>query len=123
MTVPLIRSLFTRFGWLFFYPAFFAVASLPVVHVLGGREAVGFGAAALAWLIFGRLIVFAAYAFPLSKATSPLVSRLVLGAIVDGVAVYAVYRYDVRCIWGVLAAIAFAEVFFWWPDRQTADND
>jgi hypothetical protein len=119
-TVSASRSFIGRFAWVLFYPAFFAAAALPVVRVLGVREAVGFAAAALAWLIFGRLIVFAVYAFPIAKVTSPVVSRLILSVVVDGIAIYAVYRYDVRCMWGALAAIAVAEILFWSPERSTA---
>ena len=103
-----------------FYPAFIAAASLPVVHVLGIRDAVFFGLAALAWLMFGRLIVFGVLGYAITRMTSAHVSRVMLSALVDGIAVYAAYRLDVRCIWGALAAIVFAEVFLWWPESQTA---
>ena len=58
MPGSMTSSWFRSFLAVMFYPAFLAAASLPVVHVLGIRDAVFFGLAALAWLMFGRLIVF-----------------------------------------------------------------
>lgn len=103
-----------------FYPAFLAAAALPVIHVLGIRDAVFFGLAELAWLMFGRLIVFGVLGYAITKVTSAHVSRVVLSALVDSIAVYAAYRLDVRCIWGALTAIVFAEVFLWWPEGRAA---
>src|SRR5258708_7967803 len=103
-----------------FYPAFLAAASLPVIRVLGIRNAVFFGVAALAWLMFGGLIVFGGFGYAIARVTSAHVSRVVLSALVDGIAVYAVYHLDVRCVWGALTAIVFAEVFLWWPEGRSA---
>jgi hypothetical protein len=101
-----------------FYPALFAAASLPVIHVLGMRDAFLFGLAALGWLMFGRLIVYGVLGYAITKISSALVARVVLSVIVDGIAIYAAYRLDVRCVWGALAAIAFTDVFLWWPERD-----
>jgi len=109
-------SWFRSFLAVMFYPAFIASASLPVVHVLGIRGALSFGLAALAWLIFGRLLVFGALGYVIAKVTSAILSRVFLSALVDSIAMYAAYRLDVRCVWGALMAIVFAEVFFWWPE-------
>jgi hypothetical protein len=113
-------SWFRSFLAVMFYPAFLSAASLPVLHVLGMRNAVVFGLEALAWLMFGRLIVFGVFGYAIAKVTSAHVSRVVLSALVDGIAVYAAYRLDVRCVWGALTAIVFAEVFLWWPEGGAA---
>src|SRR5947199_126707 len=99
MNASWLRSLLA----VLFYPALLAAASLPVIHVLGIRDAFLFGLAAPAWLMFGRLIVYGVLGYAFTKITSALVARVVLSVIVDGIAIYAAYRLDVRCVWGALA--------------------
>jgi hypothetical protein len=114
------RSFADRFGCLIGGPAFAVAVGLPVVPQLGIRGGISFGLAALGWFFFGRLLVTASCVLPLAKLSSLTVARFVCSALVDGLAVYAVWHIDVRCLWGAAVGIVLSEAVFWWWSRVQA---
>jgi hypothetical protein len=118
MTARFARSFVYRPAVLLFYPVFFAATSLAVLPEVGIHGAVAFALFALGWLVFGRLLVFAYFAFIVAKLSSVRTARVFCSALVDGAAVYVVWRIDSHCLWGVLAGIVISEAAFWLPEPQ-----
>jgi hypothetical protein len=120
MTAPSHRPFLNRFGWLIFFPTFITAASLPLLPALGIRGALAFALLALGWLVYGRLLVFACFAFIVTELSSVLVSRVFCSALVDGAAVYVICRIDVHLLWGAAVAIVLSEAVVWWVEKAAA---
>jgi hypothetical protein len=97
-----------------FYPVFLAAVSFSAIAVVGVSDAVGIAAAALAWFVFGRLLVnvIVAAAFH-GTARSHRLPMLIGSFIVDAAGCVATMCLDTRLILIALIAIGITELAIW----------
>lgn len=102
------------------YPMVGAAAAVPSIRILGRSGAIAFGLAAIAWLLFGRLLVFAYFGYLLGHVVSPRTAVLLLAALVDVIAIAGALTIDRGLFWSAAAAIAAAEMFWLIAFRYSA---
>jgi hypothetical protein len=101
-----------RLVGLLFYPAFFVVVCAPAVPVLGVKEGFAFALLALAWFVFGRLLILVCLAGGLGAHASRWIVQALGSIVVDTVGVAAALWLDGRLVWSVLGAVAITEMVF-----------
>jgi hypothetical protein len=97
---------------LLFYPAFFVVVCAPAVPFLGVKEGLSFALLALAWFVFGRLLILVCLAGGLKTHAPRWLVPLLGSMVVDTAGVAAALWLDTRLIWSVLGAVAITEMVF-----------
>jgi hypothetical protein len=106
--------MFERIAAVLFYLLFIVAVSGVAARVVGIKEGVILSLAALAWFVFGRLLVNIYSCAVLRSITDSTRPALALGSlIVDGLGILAILRIDRDLIWSTLAAIAISEAFTW----------
>ena len=101
-----------------FYILFLATVCALAGRVLGLKEGLMFSLIALAWFVFGRLLVMVylcAISHLMTRSHQPavLLSVLLSSVIVDGLGVLVTLRVDPDLIWSALSAIVLSEGALW----------
>jgi hypothetical protein len=101
-----------RLVGILFYPAFFIVVCAPAVPVLGVTEMFAFASLALAWFVFGRLLVLVYLASAFRTRASLWIVQAIGSSLVDIGGVTTALWFDSRLIWSVLGAVVITEIVF-----------
>ena len=110
----IITSMLERFAAAVFYPFFLAAVSAVAAPVVGVKEGVTLSLAALAWFVFGRLLVNVYFCAVVRGMTSSLRLPLALGSVVvDLLGILVTLRIDPELIRSTFVAIAISEVLLW----------
>jgi hypothetical protein len=97
-----------------FYPFFLAAVSAAAAPVVGIKDGAMLSLVALAWFVFGRLLVNIYSCAVAGDKTRSLRRPLAVGSlIVDGLGILVTLRIDSDLIWSTLVAIALSEAVTW----------
>ncbi|MBV9069265.1 MAG: hypothetical protein JO093_01810 [Acidobacteria bacterium] len=110
MRVKTLRRLIA----LLFYPVFLATVGGTSMRIVGIRDAVGIASAALAWFVFGRLLLNVILVLLFRGIASSHRVPMLLGCVVvDVVGCLAAMYLDTRLILSALLAVVITEVTIW----------